>query len=1472
MPTGASPSAGASLGGGGGLGSAWAKIFIDASGVMSGVRQANAALGGLKTTVATAGAAVATGFATAAAGVAVAGAAIATTITGIVYAAGRLAMAAAPIEGITGAFHGLAQSFEGGSDAMLAAMQRSSAGLITNSELMRQYNLAAQLVGKEFAHTLPEAFEYLGKVSAATGQDMDYLLNSLTVGIGRLSAPILDNLAIQVDLNKAYQDFAEKNGLVAGSLTKSQQQAALTAQVMEKLAENTASMPPLMGSATQVFGTFRTTLQNIREDIGTHLLPTFIRLFSIFQQFLPILQAFGQGFAGVFANIIDVGLEFVRSLAEGLGINFDTLAGDAETWGANIVTMLANGMAAAASAVISVLNELGQMIAYWLAPGSPPRLLPNLPAWGASAMTEFMNGWASADFSVFDRIGGTLESLIRNLGASLPKVDMVNMIIGSQSAIADAVQQFREFGQVSEETMQAIVTAAGPAGDAIQAYIEGMLQMEGAAAALAKTQNDLRAVQQLTAQTFEKWAADIDGAIVPAVNAYRQALSNLQTIETSLKAAQNELQTVQNATTKNWREMAAALVGTVSPATRAHLESLRQLEQANIAYESAQARVNEITKRYSGILDPLNQQLQELRDQQAGQREAEELARINEDIADGWLEGAELQEALRRRQEILLTQQIRDATRRRDAELGAAKDVVEAAEDEQRAAEEKAEATKQSALEAARAEVEALEQARDAAIEAAEAQREAMIAAAESQVAAAQAQVDALDEQIKLNDAILKQMQDMARLQAELAKAMEAEASGGGGAGGAGGAGKVGGGAGGPKFDFSKPDTDDLFDGLDLETKFSEMFDNVSNIFDPVMEQAQELGETWAGVVEGLQEKWGTFTGMFGSGAGSFQGKLQSIINALSPLLPVYERVFNTIREKLALVGQFFVEQGSKIRTWAADNEGLINNFLGVMGTLVGGIITVVGAVYSEMTGILDLVLIVLGGVVDVIIGWATIIMQVVTGDIAGAFDTLLQLGATVWNNFKDLLVAFVDWVAGWFGSSWEDIKTTWSGIWENLKEIVTLAWVAIREAFTTAWSGITTWFDEQVTTFVEGWSSFWSGLQTKAAEIVEAVRSFVTSKLQELFAAMGLDLDTMKARWSAIWEDVQLIAATVWDRIKTAVSEKFTELRTSLETSLNTLKTWWDTTWTEIKTRLETIWGLIKTAVSSRMGEVRTDVETKVSGLREWWTTAWTEIKTRLETIWSDIKIAIGNKLTEIRSLVEERINAVRSWIEEQTSRFTDIGANLIQGIAQGILDNAGAVIAAITGVVEWAISLANSLLGNASPSKVFTEIGMNAMLGMANGLKKIEPVMDALTRMKDAVVGQAMTIKKGVKDQMLGIWDGFKPPANAAADAVRQAAGGALSIYDDFRALPELLADTASRMRKVAPVWDMAHWGEWQLASVGSMNVPPVMGKAGMSQFAAADGSRKETYLNLGQMILPNVTDGDELMRELTDYTSLY
>jgi len=242
-------------------------------------------------------------------------------VLGLGAALAKITVDAAPVEGISQAFDGLAESAGIGTDEMLAALKRGSAGMVSNRDLMLSFNKAAALVSTDFAVQLPDAMGYLGKVSAATGQDMGFMLDSLVKGVGRLSPMILDNLGIQVTLAEATDRAATMYGVEAGALDKTQVQAGMMNVVLEKLAANTASMPEVTESAAAKMARFRAEIQDTKDSMGMALLPVLSSLMGtlgeVGERVLPVVVGALETIAPVIERVATAVGGFLISILDG---------------------------------------------------------------------------------------------------------------------------------------------------------------------------------------------------------------------------------------------------------------------------------------------------------------------------------------------------------------------------------------------------------------------------------------------------------------------------------------------------------------------------------------------------------------------------------------------------------------------------------------------------------------------------------------------------------------------------------------------------------------------------------------------------------------------------------------------------------------------------------------------------------------------------------------------------------------------------------------------------------------------------------------------------------------------------------------------------------------------------------------------------------------------------------------------------
>jgi len=361
---------------------------------------------------------------------------------------------AAAAEGIEKTFFGMADA------AKLAELRMGSLGTVLDVDLMKNYNSAAISVSQSFADDLPEAMQYFGKISAATGEDIGYLMSSYTTGISRLSPMILDNLKIQVNQTEANRVYAESIGKTVDQLTKEEQQMALNQQVLTLLEEKTRDMPEASEGAAVKMAQLKTTLGNMATEIGGALLPALVGILTplgeLAQQYGPQVVAWAEK-AGVW-------------LAENLPLAIATLQ---EIW--NTVFPAIQGVVQEWWPVIA---EVFALVAGWLQNDGPAAMTALQTAW--TTIVGAISGFISERLGVmkawWDEHGASIKVII---DAAMQFIDgIIKMVMGGIQAFwTNWGDEIKAITSNAWESLKAIVDAGmkiiGEIIDAIAALIKG---------------------------------------------------------------------------------------------------------------------------------------------------------------------------------------------------------------------------------------------------------------------------------------------------------------------------------------------------------------------------------------------------------------------------------------------------------------------------------------------------------------------------------------------------------------------------------------------------------------------------------------------------------------------------------------------------------------------------------------------------------------------------------------------------------------------------------------------------------------------------------------------------------------------------------------------------------------------------------------------------------------------------------------
>lgn len=135
--------------------------------------------------------------------------------------------AARAMEPIRSSFQRLALD----SDNFLRSLNNATKGTVSNFELMSSANKAL-LLGID-QEALPKLFKNAAVIAQATGRTTTEALADISLGIGRQSKLILDNLGIIVDVEKANKDYADSIGKTSSQLSDMEQKTAFLNAVMK---------------------------------------------------------------------------------------------------------------------------------------------------------------------------------------------------------------------------------------------------------------------------------------------------------------------------------------------------------------------------------------------------------------------------------------------------------------------------------------------------------------------------------------------------------------------------------------------------------------------------------------------------------------------------------------------------------------------------------------------------------------------------------------------------------------------------------------------------------------------------------------------------------------------------------------------------------------------------------------------------------------------------------------------------------------------------------------------------------------------------------------------------------------------------------------------------------------------------------------------------------------------------------------
>ncbi len=384
----------------------------------------------------------------------------------------------------------------------------------------------------------------VGDAMAASGRITSDVLNRVTLALAQINTK---GRVMTQEMNQlteagipAWQLLAKQMGITTQQLQKMVEDGAVPAG--KAIKDLTTGINQQFGGAmTKASTTFLGAMSNIKDAVGLMIADGFQPLFKVlteaankiakfvatdqWKQWAGIIQGYSQAvadglrelFSGDFEafgtrlkvmaeeggaallHLANAALPAVMDAIRGLA----NLGAEAFSWGANLAFEYAKGLAeGAASAIVAALNAIGEMVMSFLAGHSPPEKGPlrTIDVGGTAVMNAWLSGFSKADFSILERVTKAVSDILTkqvDLG-QLDKTALIPALLGGQNAVANAIGELKEFGQVTEATVGALREYVGEGADAVLELVENLAKLGKLQDDVAKLNDRLRDLDKET--------------------------------------------------------------------------------------------------------------------------------------------------------------------------------------------------------------------------------------------------------------------------------------------------------------------------------------------------------------------------------------------------------------------------------------------------------------------------------------------------------------------------------------------------------------------------------------------------------------------------------------------------------------------------------------------------------------------------------------------------------------------------------------------------------------------------------------------------------------------------------------------------------------------------------------------------------------------------------------------------------------
>lgn len=249
------------------------------------------------------------------------------------------------------------------------------------------------------------------------------------------------------------------------------------------------------------------------------------------------------------------------------------------------------------------------------------------------------------------------------------------------------------------------------------------------------------------------------------------------------------------------------------------------------------------------------------------------------------------------------------------------------------------------------------------------------------------------------------------------------------------------------------------------------------------------------------------------------------------------------------------------------------------------------------------------------------------------------------------------------------------------------------------------------------------STLVGNIGQTMSVIATAVTPVINNIAALIQAVLPAIQSAFQIWGAYIQGVINAVFPFIQTVVTSVMNVINAIITTVLAAINGDWSGVWEGIQNIASNVWDGIKSIVSGAINAVSGVISSVLSGISGIFSSVWNGIKGAVSSAWSGITSAVSSGVSSMMNFITSIPSRIMGVFSGAGSWLLSVGQNIIQGLINGITNAVGGAISAVKDAVGGIIDGAKSLLGIASPSKVFDrEIGRMIPAGLGRGVSENE------------------------------------------------------------------------------------------------------------------------------------------------------